>query len=465
MTIIYVHNLPLLKSMKRILLIIAGISLCLSAYASDYTKTLRLDYIFSGTDKTAEISLAQMRSIDGWHGRSVNMDKLLLRGNGQIRMNDKETGKLLYINAFSTLFQEWQNEEEATRVRKSFENVFLVPMPERPAVITIELTDNYNKVTASLTHEVDPEDILISPVKSSCPTRYILKSGPSEDKIDIAFVAEGYRADEAELFFSEAEMAMESILSHEPFKSMKDRFNFVAIAAPSDESGISIPHNHDWRNTAVGSHYDTFYSERYLTTLHLFKLHDVLASAPYEHIIILANTENYGGGGIFNSYMMSSTRHAASKPVIVHEFGHSFAGLGDEYFYDDEFVQTYNHVVEPWEPNVTTLVDFDSKWKDMMEMDGIVTKADQAAEKKAAREAFEKEAKKAAKKGKKLVQKPDYTGNNFKVGLYEGAGYMSEGAYRPYPECRMKINEYPEFCPVCERAIRRIIDFYTIEEK
>ncbi|MGN0195497.1 MAG: M64 family metallopeptidase [Candidatus Cryptobacteroides sp.] len=435
--------------MKRILSTITALALCVCAFAGSYDKTLRLDYIFSGTDKTAEISLARMHSIDGWFGRSVNMDKLLLRGNGQIRLNDKATGKLLYVNSFSTLFQEWQNEEEATRVRKSFENVFLVPMPEAPATVTVELTDNYNKVVASITHDVDPADILISPVEEAYPSRYLLKSGASEDCIDIAFVAEGYRAEEAELFFSEAKMAMESILSHEPFKSMKDRFNFVAVAAPSLESGTSVPHDHAWKNTVLGSHYDTFYMERYLTTLNLFKLHDVLSSVPYEHIIILCNTETYGGGGIFNSYMLSSTRHSLSKPVIVHEFGHSFAGLADEYFYDDEFVQTYNNVVEPWEPNITTLVDFGSKWKDMMEIDGIVTKADQAAERAAGRD----------------TRKMDYTKADFKVGLYEGAGYMSEGAYRPYPECRMKINEYPVFCPVCERAIRTIIDYYTVEDR
>lgn len=428
--------------MKRILLFSTALLLCMASFASGYGKTLRLDYIFSGTDRTAEISLAKMRSLDGWYGRSVNMDSLLLRGNGRIRMNDKETGRLLYINSFSTLFQEWQNEEEATRVRKSFENVFLVPMPAAPAVVTVELTDNFNQVVASLTHDVEPADILIAPVKSDYPYRYLLKSGPCEECIDVAFVAEGYTAEEAELFFSEAEMAMESILSHEPFKSMKDRFNFVAVAAPSDESGISVPHEHDWKNTVLGSHFDTFYSERYLTTLNLFRLHDVLAAVPYEHIVILANTDTYGGGGIYNSYMISSMRHSHSRPVIVHEFGHSFAGLGDEYFYDDEFVQTYNNVVEPWEPNITTLVDFGSKWKDMMETDGPVTKEEQAA-----------------KTGKRI----DFSTADFKVGLYEGAGYMSRGAYRPYPECRMKINEYPRFCPVCERAIQRMIDFNTVE--
>ncbi len=369
------------------------------------------------------------------------------------------------MSTFSTLFREWQNSEEATRVRKSFEVVLLVPMPESKARITVELFNDRKESVASYTHEMDPDDILIQPVKCNYPSKYILKSGDSKDCIDIAFVAEGYTAEEAELFYSECEMAMNAILGHEPFKSLKDRLNFVAVAAPSQESGISIPHEGIWKNTALGSHYDTFYSDRYLTTLNIFRLHDALASVPYEHIIILANTENYGGGGIYGQYMLSSTRHSQSQPVIVHEFGHSFAGLADEYFYDDQYEQFYFSDVEPWEPNITTLVDFDSKWKDMLETDKIVTKAEQAAEREAQRAEFMAEMEKAKAEGREIRRpRPDYSNITFKVGLYEGAGYLSEGVYRPVPECRMKINEYPEFCPVCKRAITRYIDYNTVRQ-
>lgn len=452
--------------MNKLITLALSLALCISASAQDFSKTLRLDYIFTGMAKESEISLANMKCLEGWAGRRVNMDKLLLEGNGQIKLFDEASGKLLYINSFSTLFREWQNSVEATKMRKSFENVFLVPMPSEPAIVTIELLNDRKEVVASYTHHVDPKDILIQPARNNYPSKYILKSGDSKDCIDIAFVAEGYKAEEAELFYSECEMAMESILAHEPFKSLKDKLNFVAVAAPSQESGISIPNKNDWRNTILGSHYDTFYSERYLTTLNLFTLHDVLASVPYEHIIILANTENYGGGGIYNSYMMSSTRHSASKPVIVHEFGHSFAGLGDEYFYDDQYEQFYFSDIEPWEPNITTLVNFDSKWKDMLQTDKIVTKAEQDAEKAKEREAMKAAMEKAKKDGKKPEWKaPDYSNANYKVGLYEGAGYLSEGVYRPVPECRMKINEYPEFCPVCQRAIRRLIEYNTQEMK
>ncbi len=451
--------------MKRLLSTIVLLAASIAAFAGDYTKTLRLDYIFTGTNKETEISLAKMKSLDGWAGRQVNMDKILVQGNGAVKVNDKASGKLLYVNTFSTLFREWQNSEEATRVRKSFEVVLLVPMPEAPASISVELYNDRRETVASYSFDMDPTDILIQPVRCDYPSRYIIKSGDPKDHVDIAFVAEGYRAEEAELFYSEAKMAAEAILAHEPFKSMKDKINFVAVAAPSQESGISVPHDNHWVNTALGSHYDTFYSERYLTTLNIFKLHDALASVPYEDIIILANTEHYGGGGVYGQYMLSSTRHAQSKPVIVHEFGHSFAGLADEYFYDDQYEQFYFPDIEPWEPNITTLVDFDSKWKDMLQTDKIVTKAEQDAEKKAQREAFEKESAKAKAEGRKPVfPRPDYSTADYKVGLYEGAGYLSEGVYRPWPECRMKINEFPEFCPVCQRGIARMINYRTVQE-
>lgn len=191
------------------------------------------------------------------------------------------------------------------------------------------------------------------------------------------------------------------------------------MKSPSKDSGTSIPHDGTWLDTALGSHFDTFYSDRYLTTLNLKQLHDVLAGIPYEHIIVLVNTDNYGGGGILNSYNLSMTHHRSYKSVVVHEFGHSFAGLADEYAYENEQIPMYPNDIEPWEPNITTLKDFDSKWKDM-ESEG--------------------------------------------AGLHEGAGYSLKGVYRAYEDCRMRTNEHPEFCPVCQRAIERLIRFYTDKE-
>ena len=166
-------------------------------------------------------------------------------------------------------------------------------------------------------------------------------------------------------------------------------------------------------------------------TSEMTRVADILGDTPYEHVIVLVNSPTYGGGGIYNQITLSTTRHATFRQVLVHEFGHAFGGLGDEYYYDDQYTTMYPAGVEPWEPNLTTLTDFASKWQDMLP------------------------------EGTTIPTKPDGKDVTTKVGVYEGGGYQSKGVYRPVQECRMKINEVEDFCPVCTRAILRTIDFYT----
>lgn len=428
--------------MKRHLL--AAICIGLSAFAGqaqnfdDYfvNKTIRADYIFSGNSEAQAICLDELSSLPQWAGRRHHLSELPLAGNGEIEMKDKASGKIIYRTSFSSLFQEWICEAEAKKVTRGFENTFLIPFPKNTATVTIRLKDVYHKETASLTHEIDPKDILIhqrGDEASITPHRYLLKSGSEENCIDIAILAEGYTKEETELFYKDAQTACEALFSHEPFKKLKSRFNVVAVFSESKDSGVSIPRQNEWKKTAVSSHFDTFYSDRYLTTRSVKAIHNWLAGIPYEHIIILANTDTYGGGGIYNSYTLTTAHHPMFKPVVVHEFGHSFGGLADEYAYDAAPSPQYPYSIEPWEQNITTLADFDAKWKDMVEPGTPVPTPAQTE--------------------KSLI----YT----KVGVYEGAGYTQKGIYRPTTECRMKINEAPVFCPVCQRALEKLIRFYT----
>ena len=408
--------------MRKVLLSVIALLAALVAGAQIQDKTLRADYIFSGTDSTAQIAVSSLSCFDTWAGRRVNMDQVPLKGNGQICMWDAASGKVLYRMSFSTLFQEWQATEEATRTSRAFQNVFLLPMPSAPVNITVELYDFKGVLSASLTHPVDPSDILIRPLGQKPPqTVDIHRGGSYQDCIDIVMVPEGYTASQMDLFLEDCAKAWQSFVAHEPFGNRQDSFNVYAALIPSVDSGVSVPRNNDWKDTAISSNFDTFYSERYLTTLQIFQLHDLLAGLPYEHIIILANSETYGGGGIYNSYELTAAHHFNFAPVVVHEFGHSFAGLADEYYYDDQFTEYYYPGVEPWEPNITTMADFSSKWDDMMGL-------------------------------------PD-------VGLYEGGGYQSKGVWRPASNCRMNTNAHPAFCPVCQRAISRMIDFYTLSNE
>lgn len=396
-----------------------------STYAQNFDqyftdRTLRIDYSFVGNQQQQHIAVDQCSSSPRWYGKRHRLAELPMEGNGQITVRDHKSKQIIYRNSFSTLFQEWLTYPTALHNTQSFENVFLVPMPKDTVDITLDLRNNRREVVTSLTHQVVPTDILIRKTgeKKVTPYTTLLSAKDTTHCIHIAFLAEGYQAHEMATFVKDAEIATEAIFAHEPFKSYKDRFNVIAVQAPSAESGTSIPSKGIWKNTALHSHFDTFYSNRYLTTLHLKDMHDWLAGTPYEHIIVLVNTNEYGGGGILNLYNLSMTHHQKFRPVVVHEFGHSFAGLGDEYAYQEEEIEMYPKDVEPWEKNITTKVDFQNKWENLI-------------------------------------------GKDPKAGFYEGAGYSTKGVYRAYPDCRMRTNENPIFCMACQQAIIELIKFYT----
>ena len=409
--------------MRKVFIISALLLSYFSAQAQNFDdyfedKTLRLDYTFAGDATRQQIFVDELVSLPRWYGRKQHLAELPLKGNGQITVRSLADGMVIYRHSFSSLFQEWVSTAEAKQTQKSFENVFLVPFPKLPVEIKVELFDYHDQVISRLTHKVDPKDILIRKAgeRQITPHVTLQQAADTARCIRVAFVAEGYRQQEMDVFLNDCRIAMESLFEHEPFKQNQLKFNMVAVMPPSVESGTSEPNKGIWKNTPLGSHFDTFYSERYLTTLHLKKLHDVLAGIPYEHIIVLVNTDRYGGGGIYNSYNLTYAHGKHFRPVVVHEFGHSFGGLGDEYPYGDDDPM-YFADTEPWEPNLTTKHDFNGKWENLIK--------------------------------------------DKKAGFIEGGGYLSKGVWRGYENCRMRTNEEPEFCLVCQQALQRLIDFYT----
>jgi len=426
------------------------------AFENDFQdSTLRLDYVLAGNAKQQHIYYCKASKSARWAGRKARLAEIPLRGNGQIMISDHETGRLLYVHTFSTLFQEWQAEEEATRVDRAFQTSFNVPMPKRPVDVKVTLTDFHAQVKGLLQHTIDPADILIRRIDEPQETfRYVwtgktLPNGQPDitSCIDLAIIAEGYSHEEMEKFYTDSRRVVDALFAHEPFTSMKSRFNIVAVATESPKSGPSIPHVGLWRQTPAGVHYDTFYSNRYLMTSEMHRIYDLLSGIPFEHIIVLVNSSTYGGGGIYNQLTVTTSDHPTFRPVLVHEFGHAYGGLGDEYFYDDAYESMYPADTEPWEPNLTTLVDFQSKWADMVpEGTPIPTPRPKPSEKK---------------RGKKLTEREQLNILTQQVGVFEGGGYQSKGVFRPAQECRMKVNEVENFCPVCSRALVRITDFYT----
>lgn len=412
-------------------------TICTCQTFDDYfiNKTLRIDYTFSGNVNKQEISLDKISIIPNWYGKRNKLSQVPVEGNGQIIVRPHNSNNVIYRNSFSTLFQEWLSYDEAKTTKKSFENVFLIPLPKDTIDVTIELYNNRREKSASFTHTIAPTDILIRHIGERDITPYtIIQQAEDTSKcIHIAFVAEGYTKKEMDIFIDDVNTAVEALFSHEPFKSRRKSFNIVAVRSESKESGTSEPSKGIWKNTALHSHFDTFYSNRYLTTLNIKDLHDWLAGVPYEHIIILTNTNEYGGGGILNSYVLSMTHHKQFKPVVVHEFGHSFGGLADEYAYEQEQIPMYPHDIEPWEPNITTLKDFHGKWENMIKQDTPIPTPEST--------------------NPKIIQN--------RIGLFEGAGYSMKGVYRGMQDCRMRTNDNPEFCIICRNALNNLIDFYT----
>lgn len=416
--------------------------------------TLRLDYIFAGNVKEQHIFLQELKKQDRWAGRKSRLAEKFLNGNGQLTMKDHATQEVIYVTTFSTLFQEWLQYDEAKKVDKAFETSYNVPFPKKPVDVTITLTNNHRVVTTEMTHTVDPKDILIRKIgENGIPFYYVWKGqqgGDITDCVDLAIVAEGYTTAQMGKFYHDCDRVVEALFAREPFKSLKERFNVVAVAAPSEESGPSIPHNGIWHTSAAGSHYDTFYTDRYLMTQEMHKIYDLLSGVPFEHILVMINSDTYGGGGVYNQVTCFTSDHPTFKEVLVHEFGHSYGGLADEYAYDDMDSEWYPADTEPWEPNITTLKDFGSKWADLMPKKQLIpTPLDPKVPNYRMVNKNDPKAMEALNKATQVV------------GVFEGAGYQSKGCYRPAQECRMKINEVEDFCPVCTRAIQRITDFYT----
>lgn len=394
--------------------------------------TLRMDFTMAGKSDEMQMYLNEYSRLDNWAGRRQHLSEYETRGNGRAIMRDAETNEVIYTTTFCALFNEWQATEEATKVPKAFQQVLLFPYPKKKAVISIDFRGRDGVFCNYLQAPIDPEDILIRPKKrSGYVAKTILSSDKPSECVDIAIVGEGYSAKDQKKFFKDAARLSGYLFAHAPFDRLKNRFNVVAVGAVSQESGSTHPKHKIWRNTVMGSHYDTFYSDRYLMSDRLYAMHDCLVDVPYEQIIVMVNTDTYGGGGIYNSHTLISADDKQTDVIVVHEFGHSFAGLADEYYYPGDVMENfYDQTIEPWEDNITTLVDFDSKWKDMLPEDVA-------------------------------IPTPEDKEHPQKMGVYEGGGYATKGIYRPMQDCRMKSNVPDSFCPVCIRALERVVNFLT----
>ncbi|MCD4736397.1 MAG: M64 family metallopeptidase, partial [Bacteroidales bacterium] len=322
--------------------------------------------------------------------------------------------------------------EEAKTTNRAFSETVIMPLPKKESVIVFYSRDNQGKFTEKLKFDYSPENHFISnESKFQFSSFDVQVTGDPSKKVDIVILPEGYTSGEMGKFISDCNLFKEKLFSFEPFAEMKERFNIRGILAPSVDSGNDIPADTVWKNTLVNTSFYTFDSERYCMTYDNKTVRDIAACAPYDQIYILINTDKYGGGAIYNYYSVSVTGNSISSKIIVHEFGHGFAGLGDEYYNSEvAYSDFYPLHIEPWEPNLTTLVNFDRKWQKLVSEDTPVPTP--------AEEPF----------------------LNI-TGVFEGGGYAAKGVYRPSYDCLMNSFNGDSFCEVCSNAIKKMILFYS----
>ena len=397
-----------------------------------YDKTLRLDYHHTGNHSEDFYSFDELIEEPYWAGSKVNLLDRFDFGNYKFIVIDEASGIELYSRTYSTLFAEWQTIDEAKETYRTFNETVVFPFPKKNVIVEFYGRDKQNSLIKKFEYKIDPNNYFI---KKERPMQYetmkVLYNGDPAIKVDVAFIPEGYTEDEMELFKSDCEKFAGYFFNASPFRENKDNFNIWAVLAPSKESGTDIPADNIWRNTLLNSNFYTFDLERYLMTSDNKTMRHVASNVPYDQIYIIVNSSKYGGGAIYNHYSVCVNNNIHEEYVFTHEFGHGFAFLADEYYTSDVAYNDYYPLdVEPLERNITTLVDFSSKWSDLVEVDTPVPTP-------------------ATKEFKD------------KVGAFEGGGYAAEGVYRPMQDCSMKSIAVDNFCPVCKNTIQDMIDFYT----
>ena len=445
------------------------------------TETMRVDYYHSGNAEREIFSLDRV-VIEPlpWPGDlSQAIDNSNL-GKYFFEVREQKTRKVLYSRGFASVYGEWETTDEAKTLNRTFQESFRFPAPTTPVEIVLKKRDPKNVFVDIWTTNIDPADQFVDRSKLAAPAPLITiqKMGEPEKKVDFLILGDGYTAAEAQKFEADARRLTEVLFATSPFKENRRRFNVWALCPPAAESGISRPSTGQYRDSPVGATYDAFGSERYVLTFDNHALRRVASFAPYEFIEVLVNGRTYGGGGIFNLYSTVASDNAFSNYVFVHEFGHHFAGLADEYYTSAVSYGPSTERVEPWEPNVTALLDISTlKWRTLASPFADVTpiptpwnkeefekysreiqaRRVQLRKDKRPEEEMEALFKEELAHEQEMFKKEKHFGQ---VGAFEGAMYEARGYYRPEVDCIM-FSRTDHFCKVCKRAIENIIAMYS----
>ena len=464
---------------------------------SDYFTgdSMRLDLYQVGDAKEEIVTLDQIYREGAWPGTRTALVDPFGYGRYAVKVYDASSKTLICSRGFDCMFGEYKTTKPALDgVKRVFQRSVRVPWPKQPVIVAVDLRDRQNVFHELSRWPVDPADyhIIKETVNAGDWVYEALKSGDPQHKVDLAFIAEGYTAEDRDKFKADVDRAAAWLFSYEPYKHLKDSFNVYGVFRSSAERAMDEPRQGVFKKTVLNASFNAFDTDRYMLVEEGHRLREIAAQVPYDTLVVLVNSKRYGGGGIYNDYCITTVDNDRSKSVFIHEFGHNFAGLADEYYASDvAYNDFYPKGVEPLEPNITALLDPKHvKWADLVSP-GVSIPTEYAkderealqAEQRANRQARTKElaeakAKNASDAETKAIEakyaeldKPiaaklealrqKYASLVDKVGAFEGAGYASKGLYRPSWYCIMISNPKDEFCPVCQRAIEQMVRHYA----
>jgi hypothetical protein len=466
-----------------------------SNFVTDFEdRTMRVDVFHSGDAKEESFTIDRVIQEGPWAGNPRRLIAPFELGRYLLRVSDSVSGSLIYSKGFDSYFGEYKTTEPGTKgIKKTFSESLIFPFPKNKVRIEVLLRDRENRPQLVFSREIDPADMFIVREKPAGGVKAVeqVKSGPPASMVDLVILAEGYTEAQWDKFQKDLARFSDTLLSQEPYNTYRDRFNVTGLFKPSAESGCDEPSYGSFRSTALGAAFDSFGSERYVLTDDNRALRDIAAHVPYDAIMIMVNSPRYGGGGIYNLYCTFTSDDQWQQYLCMHEFGHSFSGLADEYYTSAvAYNEFYPAGVEPLEPNITALLDPKNlKWKELVskktavptlwekvayeKMERIFQKKRQETNEKIAAlkraNAPKEEIDALQAQSDEMSRLNGLEVNAFfkksrfqgKVGAFEGAGYAAQGLYRPMLDCLMFSRGIRPLCKVCEQAVARVIRYYS----